>query len=54
MKLAGRLLEAWVSDGIKIEIEDCADTKDAYDFIKKRYAVTYERARDRLLNQQET
>ena len=51
MKLAGRLLDAWVSDGIKIEIEDCADAKDAYDFIKKRYAVSTERARDGLLNQ---
>jgi hypothetical protein len=51
MKLAGRLLEAWVSDGIKIEIEDCADAKEAYDFIKKRYAVTDERTRDGLLNQ---
>ena len=51
IKLAGRLLEAWVSDGIKIEIEDFADAKEAYDFIKKRYAVTNERARDSLLNQ---
>lgn len=39
MKLANRLLDAWISDGIKIEIEDCADAKEAYDFIKKRYAV---------------
>ncbi|KFZ24291.1 hypothetical protein V502_01231 [Pseudogymnoascus sp. VKM F-4520 (FW-2644)] len=51
MKLAGKLLDAWVSDGIKIEVEDCADAKEAYDFIKKRYAVTMERARDGLLNQ---
>ncbi|KAM3553829.1 hypothetical protein MY1884_006461 [Beauveria asiatica] len=51
MKLAGRLLDAWVSDGIKIEIEDYPDAKDAYDFIKKRYAVTNERARDGLLSQ---
>lgn len=50
MKLANRLLGAWISDGIKIEIEDCADAKEAYDFIKKRYAVTNERARDILLN----
>ena len=27
------------------------DAKEAYDFIKKRYAVTNERARDGLLNQ---
>ncbi len=39
MKLVGKLLDAWVSDGIKIEIEDCADAKEAHDFIKKRYAV---------------
>lgn len=51
MKLADKLLDAWVSDGIKIEIEDCADAKEAYDFIKTRYAVTNERARDSLLNQ---
>ena len=50
MKLGGKLLDAWVSDGIKIEIEDCADAKEAYDFIKKRYAVTMERARDGLLS----
>ncbi|KAI3129614.1 hypothetical protein CBS147330_5244 [Penicillium roqueforti] len=50
MKLANRLLDAWISDGIKIEIEDCADAKETYDFIKKRYAVTNERARDILLN----
>jgi hypothetical protein len=50
MKLIGRLLDAWVSDGIKIEIEDCIDTKDAYDFIKKRYIVSMERARNGLLN----
>ncbi|KAK4067059.1 hypothetical protein Purlil1_13929 [Purpureocillium lilacinum] len=51
MKLAGKLLEAWVSEGIKIEVEDCTDAKEAYDFIKKRYAVTDERARDNLLTQ---
>jgi len=51
MKLAGKLLNAWVCEGIKIEIEDCTDAKKAYDFIKKRYAVTNERARDDLLNQ---
>ncbi|KAJ5742399.1 uncharacterized protein N7511_008477 [Penicillium nucicola] len=50
MKLASRLLDAWISDGIKIEIEDFADAKEAYEFIKKRYAVTNERARDILLN----
>jgi hypothetical protein len=51
MKLASKLLDAWVSDGIKIEIEDCADAKEAYDFIQKRYVVTNGRARDNLLNQ---
>jgi hypothetical protein len=50
IKLAGKLLDAWVSDGIKIEIEDCVDAKEAYDFIKKRYAVTNKRVRDNLLN----
>jgi hypothetical protein len=51
MKLEGKLLNAWVSDGIKIEIEEFADAKEAYDFIKKRYAVTNKHARDNLLNQ---
>ena len=32
VKLAGKLLNAWVSEGIKIEIEDCTDAKEAYDF----------------------
>ncbi|KAJ5704349.1 hypothetical protein N7536_000038 [Penicillium majusculum] len=50
MKLANMLLDAWISDGINIEIEDCADAKEAYHFIKRRYAVTNERARDILLN----
>lgn len=50
MKLAGRLLNAWVSDGINIEVEDCIDAREAYDLIKKRYAVANERARDDLLN----
>jgi hypothetical protein len=50
-KLAAKLLDAWVSDGIKIEIKDYADAKEAYDFIKKRYAVTNKRARNSLLNQ---
>lgn len=50
MKLTSKLLDCWVSDGIKIEIEDCTNAKEAYDLIKKRYAVTYKRARDSLLN----
>jgi hypothetical protein len=50
MKLAGRLLNAWVSDGINIEVEDCIDAREAYDLIKKRYTVANERARDDLLN----
>ena len=35
IKLVGKLLDAWVSNSIKIEIEDRIDTKKAYDFIKK-------------------
>ncbi|KAF2181141.1 hypothetical protein K469DRAFT_692374 [Zopfia rhizophila CBS 207.26] len=35
MKLASKLLNAWVSNGIKIKIKDCTDAKEAYDFIKK-------------------
>lgn len=51
MKLARKLLDTWVFDGIKTEIEDYTDAKEAYDFIKKQYEVTFERARDSLLNQ---
>lgn len=51
IKLAGKLLDAWVSNGIKIEIEEFADAKEAYGFIKKRYTVTNKHARDNLLNQ---
>jgi hypothetical protein len=51
MKLVSKLLNTWVSDSIKIEIEDCPDAREAYDLIKKRYAVTHERVRDNLLNQ---
>lgn len=51
MAVASRLLDSWVSDGIKIEIEDCEDAKNAYDLVKQRYAVTNERARDTLLTQ---
>ncbi|KAJ6063370.1 uncharacterized protein N7446_007490 [Penicillium canescens] len=49
MKLASKLLHSCISDGIKMEIEDCADAKDTYYFIKKRYAVTNERVRHILL-----
>ena len=51
MRVAGKLLDSWVSEGIKIEIEDCEDAKDAYDFIKRRYVVSNERARDTLLTE---
>jgi hypothetical protein len=51
MRLAGRLLHAWVSDGIKIDLEDCNVAKGGYDHIEKRYGVTDERAGDNLLNQ---
>ncbi|KAJ5454821.1 gag-polypeptide of LTR copia-type domain-containing protein [Penicillium daleae] len=51
MKLVSKLLNTWASDSIKIEIEDCPDAREAYDLIKKRYAVTHERARDNPLNQ---
>lgn len=51
MKFADRLLDAWISDNIKIEIQDCADANEVYNFVKERYAVTNERARDSLVNQ---
>ncbi|KAG9196947.1 hypothetical protein G6514_002749 [Epicoccum nigrum] len=49
IKLASKLLHAWVSDSIAIEIEDCTNAKEAYDLIQTRYAVSNERARDNLL-----
>lgn len=51
MKFAGKLLDSWISDGIKIEIEDCTNAKEAYDLSKKRYTITHERACDGLLSQ---
>ncbi|KAJ9481657.1 hypothetical protein VN97_g11812 [Penicillium thymicola] len=51
MELASNLLDTWVSDGIKVEIVDYTDAKEAYDFVKKRYAVIHEHARGSLLNQ---
>lgn len=51
LKIAGKLLNEWVCEGIKIEIEDCDNAKEAYDFIKIRYKISDERARDILLTQ---
>ena len=51
LRIASKLLDEWVCEGIKIEIEDCENAKEAYDLIKERYKVTPERARDTLLSQ---
>lgn len=45
IKLTGKLLNAWVSDGIKIEIREFEDAKKAYYFIKKGHVISNERAR---------
>lgn len=51
LRIASKLLDEWVCEGIKIEIEDCENAKIAYDLIKERYKVSPERARDILLGQ---
>jgi hypothetical protein len=51
LRTASKLLNEWVCEGIKIEIEDCENAKVAYDLIKERYKVSPERARDLLLSQ---
>jgi hypothetical protein len=51
LRIASKLLDEWVCEGIKIEIEDCENAKIAYDLIKERYKVSPERARDILLSQ---
>jgi hypothetical protein len=49
LKIASKFLNEWVCERIKIEIEDCNNAKEAYDFIKNRYKVSDKRARDILL-----
>ena len=51
LRIASKLLNEWVCEGIKFEIEDCENAKVAYDLIKERYKVSPERARDLLLSQ---
>jgi hypothetical protein len=51
LRIASKLLNEWVCEGIKIGIEDCENAKVAYDRIKERYKVSPERARDLLLSQ---
>ena len=49
LKTALKLLNAYISEGIQIEIEDCDNAKAAYDLIKTKYGVSDERARVDLL-----
>ena len=51
LRTANKLINAWVSDGIRIEIENCNNAKAAYDLIIQRYKVNDERARDDLLTE---
>jgi gag-polypeptide of LTR copia-type len=51
LRTASKLLDAWVCEGIRLEIEDCENAKTAYDVIKLRYKVTNERARALLLTE---
>lgn len=41
-RFARRVLEGWVCDGIRIEIEDLDNLAVAYAYIKDRYAVSNE------------
>jgi hypothetical protein len=50
LRTANKLLNAWVSDSIRIEIELAKNAKEAYDLIVTRYRVSTERARDDLLS----
>ena len=49
LKVADKLLDEWVCEGIKIEIKDCGNVKESYNLISSQYKVTDERARDLLL-----
>ena len=51
LRTANKLLNAWVSDSIRIEIETSKNAKEAYDLIVARYKVSDERARDDLLSE---
>jgi hypothetical protein len=51
LRTANKLLNAWVSDSIRIEIEVADNAKEAYDLIITRYKISDERARDDLLTQ---
>jgi len=51
LRTANKLLNAWVSDSIRIEIERAENAKEAYDLIVARYRVSDERARDDLLSE---
>jgi hypothetical protein len=51
LRTANKLLNAWVSDSIRIEVETAHNAKEAYDLIVSRYRVSEERARDDLLSE---
>lgn len=54
IELAGRLLFAWVSGRIKIEIKDCDDAKAAYELIQKLHKPTDEGITEDLLDELQT
>ena len=51
LRTASKLLNDWVSDGIRIEVEYTRNAKEAYNLIVSRYTVSDERARDDLLSE---
>jgi hypothetical protein len=51
LRTANKLLNAWISESIRIEIEATKNAKEAYDLIVARYKISNERARDDLLSE---
>ncbi|KAH7379062.1 ankyrin repeat-containing domain protein [Cadophora sp. MPI-SDFR-AT-0126] len=51
LRTANKLLNAWLSESIRIEIETAKNAKEAYDIVIARYKISNERARDDLLSE---
>jgi hypothetical protein len=51
LRTASKLLNAWLSESIRIETETAKNAKEAYDTVIARYKISNERARDGLLSE---
>jgi hypothetical protein len=51
LRTANKLLNTWLSESIRIEIETAKNAKEAYDTVVARYKISNERARDDLLSE---